>query len=109
MSPAPQPLLIELVFAVAVAMREHGKVARRECRCVRVIASSARPGLAMILSPFDRAMSRCSAARSDSSPCAAIRDAAGPILCSGLKVDPLRFQRPVNRSARRYRAVPAAR
>lgn len=46
-----------------------------------VIASSAISGLAMIFSPLEWAISTCSSSRSDSSPCAAMRDAAGPILC----------------------------
>ncbi len=48
--------------------------------CVRVIASSAITGCAMIRSPLDGAISTCSSSRSLPSPCPGRRDTAGPIL-----------------------------
>ena len=53
-----------------------------------VMVSRAIDGLASIFSPFRRAISRCSSARSISSPCSTIREAAGPILCWGSRSIP---------------------
>ena len=53
---------------------------RVKVACCRVMASSATVGLAMIRSPFSRAISRCSSSRSGFNPSRAMRAAAGPIL-----------------------------
>jgi hypothetical protein len=83
---------IELVLAVAVPDGRTSPGRGRERRLLPRDRVQCDPRLAMIFSPFARAIRAWSSTRSASSPCSGIRDACRPDLVLRLKLDPLRRQ-----------------